>query len=164
MPLMVIPTTLKKANDFVSAHHRHSNRTARDGGRFAIAAMADSKLVGVAIVGNPLSATYMDGFTSEVLRVCVSPEAPKNTCSMLYGACWRAWKAMGGRKMITYTLQSETGASLRAAGWLNAARTKGTGANWNKSDHLSESRQKQDIYQMSKYRWEIYSKKQQEAQ
>lgn len=36
---------------------------------------------------------------------------------MLYAAAWRAAQAMGYRKIITYTLDTENGASLRAAGW-----------------------------------------------
>lgn len=110
-------------------------------------------LVGVSIVGNPLSATYMDGFTAEVLRLCTSPEAPKNTCSMLYAACWRAWRAMGGRKLITYTLQSESGISLRAAGWKIIGQTKPIGSGWGKKDHLV--REWKPIYGQAKLRWEV---------
>ena len=101
---LLVPITLREANAFVESHHRHNGRTARNGGKFAVGVEARTRtgegitLVGVAIVGNPLSATYMDGFTAEVLRVCTSPEAPKNICSMLYSACWRAWRAMGGRE------------------------------------------------------------------
>jgi len=76
--LAIVPCTLRKANDFVQINHRHSMRTSRDGGKFAIAASAFGDIVGVAIVGNPLSATLMDGFTAEVLRVCVIPDAPRN--------------------------------------------------------------------------------------
>lgn len=149
------PTTLKKANDFVQLHHRHNGRTARDGGKWAVSVTSDGKLVGVAIVGNPLSATLMDGFTAEVLRVCVSPDAPKNACSMLYGACWRAWKAMGGRKLVTYTLRTESGASLRAAGFVLAAPVRGRGRGWGKSDHLDESRTHSLVIELDKYRWEV---------
>jgi len=122
MGLELVPITLKEANRFVEQFHRHNGRTARDGGKFAIGVEGDvadgsRTLVGIAIVGNPLSATFMDGYTAEVLRVCTSPDAPKNACSILYGACWRAWKAMGGRKLVTYTLKTESGASLRGAGW-----------------------------------------------
>lgn len=100
--LYLIPVTLRKANDFVEAHHRHNGRTARNGGKWACGVACDGRLVGVAIVGNPLSATLMDGWTAEVLRVCTLEGAPKGACSMLYRACWRAWRAMGGRRLITY--------------------------------------------------------------
>jgi hypothetical protein len=135
--LTVIPITLREANDFVENFHRHNRRTARNGGKFAIGATSGDKLVGVAIVGNPISATYMDGFTAEVLRACVIDSAPRNCNSFLYGACWRVWRAMGGRKLITYTLQSESGASLRGAGWKIVAEVAPTKEGWNKSNHLS---------------------------
>ncbi len=101
--LRVVPCSLRKANDFVEVYHRHNLRTARDGGKFSVAVAAGSEIVGVAIVGNPLSATLMDGFTAEVLRACVLPEAPRNCNSLLYGACRRIWFEMGGRKILTYT-------------------------------------------------------------
>ena len=42
-----------------------------------------------------------------------------NACSMLYGACVRVAKAMGYKKVITYTLESENGASLKASNFKN---------------------------------------------
>lgn len=154
MKPLVIPYTLRKANDFVQAHHRHNGRTARDGGKFAIALTYESEICGVAIVGNPLSATYMDGMTSEVLRVCLGPTAPRNSNSMLYGACRRIWFEMGGRKILTYTLTDESGASLRGAGWTLAAKITGHNATtWGKKDHL-ETRQFLPIVGLEKFRWE----------
>lgn len=155
--LTLSPITLRRANDFVAEFHRHNGRTSRNGGKFAISVEGEIEggfvsTVGVAIVGNPLSATYMDGYTAEVLRVCVLPSAPKNACSMLYGACWRAWRAMGGRRLITYTLQSESGASLRGAGWKIVGETQPRGEGWDKKDHLT--REWQPIYGQAKFRWE----------
>jgi hypothetical protein len=153
--LELVPMTLRKANDFVAEFHRHNGRTARNGGKFAIGCANEDGLIGVAIVGNPLSATYMDGYTAEVLRVCVSPDQQKGACSMLYGACWRAWRAMGGRRLITYTLQSEAGASLRGAGWKIVGETKAMkkGDNWRKNDGMA--REWQPIYGQQKFRWEV---------
>lgn len=153
MKLLVVPLTLREANDFVMSFHRHNGRTARDGGKFAIGATFGIELVGVAIVGNPISATFMDGFTAEVLRGCVRPDAPRNTNSFLYGACWRVWRAMGGRKLVTYTLQSESGASLRGAGWTCIAEVRPTADGWRKSDGLE--RQWQPVMGQQKFRWEI---------
>jgi hypothetical protein len=116
--MTIVPITLREANEFVEAFHRHNGRTTRDGGKFAIGLDHDGDLVGVAIVGNPLPACFMGEFTAEVLRLCTNDLAPKGSCSKLYAACWRIWQAMGGQKLITYTLQSESGASLRGAGWL----------------------------------------------
>ena len=110
-------------------------------------------MVGVAIVGNPISATYMDGRTAEVLRVCTRLSSPKNVCSMLYAACWRAWKAMGGLRMLTYTLQSELGTTLKASGWKVFGETKPVAPGWRKKDHLE--REHQEVMLEKKYRWEV---------
>lgn len=148
------PTTLRKANDFVASYHRHTGRTARNGGKFAISLIKEGRMGGVAIVGNPLSATLMDGFTAEVLRLCVVEDAPPSACSQLYGACWRAWKAMGGRRMITYTLESENGTSLRAAGWVKVGATKPTAGGWRKGDDNCV-RTETAVLALVKHRWEI---------
>lgn len=154
MPMLqIVPCSLRKANDFVEMYHRHSIRTSRDGGKFALAVASAAQVVGVAIVGNPLSATFMDGFTVEVLRACVLPDAPRNCNSFLYGACRRVWFEMGGRKILTYTLTDESGASLRGAGWKLAATIKGHNpSTWGKSDHLK--RFEQSIIGEPKRRWE----------
>lgn len=151
----LIPTTLRRANDFVAALHRHCGRTARNGGRFAIQAVRedDKETVGVVIVGNPLSATFMDGVTAEVTRLCVSPAAPRNTCSLLYGAAARCWKAMGGARLITYTLAEESGASLRGAGWREVAACAPSGQRWMKKGGACR-RAWQPIYDQAKRRWE----------
>ncbi len=148
MSLSLRPTTLRAANDFVAQHHRHSGRTARNGGKFAVAAVASGEVVGIAIVGNPVSATLMDGVTAEVLRVCTSPDAPKNTCSFLYGRCWRIWQQMGGLRMVTYTLASESGASMRGAGWKIAGSVR-PHRRW-----ANKGREQRDIYVQPKMRWE----------
>ena len=151
----VIPYTLRKANDFVTAHHRHSKRTARDGGKFAIAIEDAGAVVGIAIVGNPVSATLMDGLTAEVLRTCTSPACPKNGNSMLYGACWRAWRAMGGLRLITYTLQEESGVSLVASGFRIVGQVKPHNRWDEKKNRDNLVREYQEIYSKPKYRWQL---------
>jgi hypothetical protein len=149
---------LRAANDFVQAHHRHNGRTSRDGGKFAIACECGGRVVGVAIVGNPLSATYMDkakyGHVAEVLRTCVDDSAPKNAVSFLYGACTRVCRHMGFDFIVSYTLTDESGASLRGAGWCHAADTKPVLPGWRKNDHLSDSREYQEVMGKPKRRWE----------
>ena len=149
MSVSLCPINSKRANDFVERWHRHSKRTSMNGGRWSVAAQSEGEIVGVAIVGNPVNRQLMDGWTAEVLRVCVCPSAPKNTCSLLYGACWRCWKAMGGTRMVTYTLQRELGSSLRAVGWIPF---KANSVPWN---HPKRDRKHQDIYLEEKYRWEV---------
>lgn len=115
MSLTVIPMTLKEARVFVDTNHRHHR--APQGGLFAIGLQGADEVVGVVIIGRPVARRNADGFTAEVTRLCT--DGSKNACSMLYGAAWRAAKAMGYRRLITYTLVSEDGTSLRAAGWKN---------------------------------------------
>jgi hypothetical protein len=116
----LVPITLKEAHAFVEAHHRHHDPDR--GGRFAIGAARDGSIVAVAVVGRPKARLAADTWTAEVTRLCsIDPPQPSGhasgVCSMLYAACWRAARAMGYRKLITYTLPEEGGASLRAAGW-----------------------------------------------
>ena len=110
----VQPVTLAAANAFVHSWHRHSRPVV--GHRFSLGLFdADLQLRGVAIVGRPVARLLDNGWTLEVNRVCT--DGARNACSMLYGAAWRAAKALGFRRLITYTLPEEGGASLRASGW-----------------------------------------------
>lgn len=152
--LFAIPMTLKEANAFVESFHRHNGRTVRDGGKFAIGVSNGQGLLGVAITGWPISATYMDGFTAEVLRVCVLPESQLGACSFLYGACWRAWRAMGGKRLITYTLTTESGVSLKAVGWEVLHETKDGHNDWEAKSRMDgKARQWQAIYGQQKICW-----------
>jgi len=153
--LLVVPVTLREANDFVEQFHRHNGRTARNGGKFAIGVGNGRGLWGVAIVGNPLSATFMDGYTAEVLRVCVRDDSPRGSCSKLYSRCWQIWRLMGGRRLITYTLRSESGASLRGAGWKIVGEVRATPPGWRKNDRLDHSREWQPVMGQLKFRWEM---------
>ena len=119
--LYLTPLSLREANAFVDRHHRHHK--AVTGHKFSIGCSQDGQLVGVAIMGRPVSRYLDDGLTLEVNRLCTTGE--KNACSMLYAAAARAAKAMGYRKIITYTLDTEPGTSLRAAGWLCAGPAGG---------------------------------------
>ena len=113
--LRIIPCTYKFASDYVNRYHRHHN--APVGCKFCIAVSDGEDIHGVAICGRPLSRYLDNGYTCEVLRVCT--DGTYNVCSMLYGACCRIAKAMGYTKIITYTLISENGASLKASGFTN---------------------------------------------
>jgi len=120
--LEITPVTLGESYALVNRIHRHHK--APQGGLFAIAVSCEGEVVGVAIVGRPISRRLDDSWTVEVTRVAVEVGNP-NACSMLYGACWRAARAMGYRKVITYTLSTERGTSVRAAGWKCVGSTPG---------------------------------------
>ncbi len=125
--LTVVPITLDEANAFVREHHRHHKPV--PGAKFCVGVATNDAIVGVAIVGRPISRMLDDGWTLEVNRTCT--DGTKNANSMLYGACRRAAFALGYRKLITYTLPSESGASLRAAGWQCIGEAAG-GGNWSR--------------------------------
>ena len=114
MALRVVPAlSLRQANALVDDLHRHHKAT--QGHKWSILAYDDDRLVGAAIVGRPLARMLQDGTTAEVVRLVT--DGTPNACSKLYAACWRAWRAMGGVRMFTYILGSESGCSLKAAGW-----------------------------------------------
>lgn len=120
MSLYLKPITHKAAAAFVSAHHRHC--VASKGWKFGVGVCDGDTLVGVAVVGRPIARLLDDGFTLEITRLCTTGE--RNACSILYAAARRAAFALGYRKIITYTLQSEPGSSLKASGFLAVAETK----------------------------------------
>lgn len=112
-PLEIVPISLAEANEFVTQHHRHHKPVV--GHKFSIAVAVGDKIVGVAIVGRPVARHLDDGWTLEVNRCCT--DGTRNACSKLYAACWRTAKGMGYKRLITYILDTETGASIKAAGW-----------------------------------------------
>ncbi len=126
MNFTVVPLTLKFANLFITQHHRHNKRVV--GCKFSIGAEYNNKLVGVAVVGRPITMRLDDMFTVEVLRCCVLENAPKNTCSFLYGRSWRIWQQMG---------HTTKPLSKNAKGW-----------------RARPNRAWQDVYSELKYRWE----------
>ena len=141
---------LRAANDFVEKHHRHSARTAADGGKFAIGLEHEGKIIGVGIVGRPVARLLNDNMTAELLRCCVSPTAPKGSTSKLYSRCKRIWQLMGGIKFVTYTLKRESGASMRGAG-LKEPAAEVAQQQWTRTNR---PRKERAIYEESKVRWQ----------
>jgi len=139
------PITYIEACKFITLHHRH--HLPPQGWKFGIAVNDGEKVVGVITVGRPVARMLDDGWTLEVTR-CAT-DGTKNAPSMLYGAACRAGFALGYKRVITYTLQSEPGTSLLCSNWkcLGAAG----GGNWN-----VKSRPRVDtIIQEQKTLWEI---------
>jgi hypothetical protein len=148
--------TRDEANAFVDQHHRHHKPVV--GHIFALGAAVltldpaggrEGAVVGVAIVGRPVARGLQDGWTAEVTRVATN--GYRNACSFLYGASWRAARSLGYRKLVTYTLPEEGGASLRAAGWKLLGEAGG--GSWN-----CKSRPRVDkAPTQTKLRWEVAS-------
>jgi hypothetical protein len=147
MSLMVTPINLDEANAFVEQHHRHHKPV--PGAKFCVAVSQEDKVRGVAIVGRPVSRVLDDGWTLEVNRCCT--DGTRNACSMLYATAWKTAKAMGYTSLITYTLESEGGSSLRGAGWRCVGKaTTRIGQGWN-----VKSRPRVDTHPLQqKLRWE----------
>lgn len=112
--LTVVPCDFDEACVFVARHHRHHKPPV--GHKFSLAVADESGEVrAVCIVGRPVSRHLDNGLTLEVTRL--ASDGCPNACSCLYGAAWRAAKALGYAKLITYILESESGTTLKASGW-----------------------------------------------
>lgn len=120
--MKIIPITFKTACEFISKYHRHHKPTI--GCKFCIGVSNNEKLVGVAVCGRPVSRYLDNGEICEINRLCT--DGTYNACSMLYGACCRVAKEMGYKKIITYILESENGASLKASNFTCGGKAGGT--------------------------------------
>jgi hypothetical protein len=130
MTLKLQPITFREANAFITLHHRHHKPP--QGMKFCLAANDDLKVIGVLTAGRPVSRMLDDGWTLEVTRCCT--DGTPNACSFLYSAAWRAAKALGYKRLITYTLASESGISLTASNWKLLGQAGG--GTWSRDDRL----------------------------
>lgn len=136
--------TLRAAREYIDANHRHHR--AAQGGLFAVGCEVEGKTVGCAIVGKPVARMLNDGLTCEITRLCT--DGTRNACSFLYRVCVRVAHAMGYKRVLTYTLTDEGGASLRGAGFKQTATTGG--GCWSRP-----SRERTDKHPtQQKFRWE----------
>ncbi|GGW41146.1 XF1762 family protein [Streptomyces xantholiticus] len=150
MGLHLVPVRFRDARDFVAMWHRHNPPPV--GMIFAVGAADDDGILrGVLVAGRPVARHLDDGRTLEVTRSAT--DGTRNANSMLYGAAWRAASALGYRRLITYTQASETGASLRAAGWRVLAQRPARGG-W---DCPSRPRAETRSERMPRTLWEAAS-------
>ncbi|NJP91600.1 hypothetical protein HCN51_19410 [Nonomuraea sp. FMUSA5-5] len=146
--LIIVPIALRTARAFIAWSHRHL--LPPQGVKFAIGVNTpDGTLVGVVTAGRPVSRVLDDGFTIEVTRLATDGIA--NACSALLGAAWRAAKAMGYRRLITYTRADEPGTSLHAAG-LHRVATRAARKGWDTPIRPRTSRGSDHI---ARVLWEI---------
>ena len=114
MKLILFPANLKQANEMVEQFHRHHKRVV--GHRFSIGCRDESGIIhGVAIVGRPVAREVDQYEVAEITRLVT--DGTPNACSMLYGACARAAKAMGYKWIQTAILETEVGTTLKASGY-----------------------------------------------
>ena len=149
--MKLVQMDLWAANAYIEQHHRHL--AAKRHHRFSLGAEHGGKLVGVAIVDFRVGTAKYNRIHVEVSRVCTN--GTPNACSFLLSACARAAKALGYRRIYTYTLPEEGGASLRASGWTHDGQTKGKSgwatANFNATETPDLSQR--NILQGVKDRW-----------
>jgi hypothetical protein len=147
MALHLRPVSLGEANEFVTRLHRHHPKM--PGWKFGLGVEDnENELRGVIMVGHPFARRLDDGWTLEVTRCCT--DGAKNAPSLLYSAAWRIGRDMGYSRMITYTLETESGISLRASGWMVTNRTEAGAGNWANRPN----RGKGAVAQFAKLRWE----------
>lgn len=116
----------REAKEYIKKNHRHHKPP--QGDIFRVAAYEDERIVGVVMVGRPVSRMLQDGETCEVIRLCT--DGTTNTCSFLYSRAARIAKEMGFKRIITYILETEPGTSLKASGWTNEGEAGG--GSWDK--------------------------------
>jgi len=142
--LHAIPLDREEIREFIAKHHRHHRPPL--GWIFDVACGTDH-VCGVATVGRPVARGLQDGHTCELTRL--ASDGCPNVCSWLYRAAWRIAVTKGYSRMVTYTLKSEGGASLRAAGLRLVGEVRGR--SW---DCASRPRVDKHPTQ-DKFRWEI---------
>jgi hypothetical protein len=136
--LRLVQIGLDESKLYVGDFHAHSD--VHTGHKWSLAAVAEDRIVGVAVIGRPTAPVLQNGdpWALEVLRVCVErgedEKGYRNACSFLYGASWRSIKAMGYLRAVTYTKDGENGASLRAAGWVSMDYRRPRTSGWDSRD------------------------------
>lgn len=137
------------ANAYILQQHRHHGPVA--GAIYAVGVYDDHGARGYAIAGRPVSRHLDDGATLEVTRLATDGAA--NAVSSLYGAVRRLAREQNRtgrnwRRIITYTLAAESGASMRAAGFTAIATS--SGGSWSRP-----TRERHDRHPLGeKVRWE----------
>lgn len=125
-----VPLELREANALIKQWHRHHKPV--QGHRFSIGVVdADGVLHGACVVGRPVA--RLGGSPKKVLEVTrLVTDGTPNACSMLYQAAARAGKAIGYERIQTYILESESGTTLKAAGWTDEGLAGG--GQWKHTD------------------------------
>ncbi|MCZ8255173.1 MAG: hypothetical protein O9327_05875 [Polaromonas sp.] len=130
--LALAPVTFADVREFVARHHRHC--VPPRGWRFGMGVVNGARgltggLVGLVSCGRPVARAIDQQRVVEVNRLCIDPDIPSglvwNAASMLYGWAAREARNRGAEWIVTYTLASESGTTLRAAGWTPGHVTRG---------------------------------------
>ncbi len=151
LTVICVPLTLAGANRFIVEHHRHHGEFPPGLDFFRIGCVSGGVLRGVAIVSRPTNRNSDNGVTCEVSR-CAT-DGTRNACSFLYGRSARVAREMGFSRIITYTLDSESGASLRASGWKE--EKTGIVSFWKSNESKGRTVKERAHYASTKTRWAL---------
>lgn len=143
--LEIRPIELSEANAFVGRLHRHHKPV--QGHRWSLSARLDDTLVGVVICGRPVARMTDQRMVLEITRLCT--DGTRNVCSFLYGRAAAVAKLMGFSRIQTFILASESGVSLKAAGYTKDD-IDSAGGDWTRA---SRPNRRQDQPQEPKQRW-----------
>lgn len=154
------PITRDLANDCVRRWHRHHKPVRQR--VLSVGAFIEGEIVGAAIVEPAKAEALSKNGVFEVTRLaCRGGGATLNghvdgVASKLLGAAWGAMRAMGCRRMCSYTRLDESGVCYRAAGWVAVAFSKGEA--WdhgNKADRWLPGLYSPTTEVVDRVRWEI---------
>lgn len=112
---------LREAASFIALHHRHHKPS--QGGIVALGMWEGDRLIGVGVIGRPVSKELQSKGHCEIVRSCIrdgvagTGDHANCAASALLGRLRRAAAALGFTTMVTYTLPEESGSSLAGAGW-----------------------------------------------
>ena len=142
---------LADANDFIAHVHRHSAPVR--GWKYGVSLWDEISIIGVVTVGRPVARNLDDGTTLEVTRLALLNNAPTDAASRLLGNAARIAKDLGYGRLVSYTLESETGGAYQASGWDRTERVKS--AQWNRPSRQRDLLDEDDItLRQDKWRWE----------
>lgn len=116
MKLEIVPVTQAEAFALIARVHRHLKKPP-EGWICGVGLAVDGAIVGSGLLGRPVAPkTSKDKGICEISRTAV-PEGCRNGNSKVYAALRDAARALGYWKVQTFTLASESGASLKGAGF-----------------------------------------------
>lgn len=131
---------LREAARFVAQHHRHHDPM--QGGIVAIGLWHGQELIGVAVIGRPVSRMLQQQGVCEFVRTCVRDDWSM-AASQLLARARRVAATLGFPKAVTYTLPEESGSSLLGDGWVEEQDGEGRpllfgGGEWTRPSRARE--------------------------
>jgi len=128
---------LNEANRFIQLHHRHSLPLKAINVKYIIGLEHENELVGVSILGRCVNRHLDNSNSIEIRRLATN--GIKNGCSFLLTRSCELAFALGYQFIYTYTLDIESGSSLRGAGFEISHLSKSNGK-WRRINSTIQTR------------------------